>query len=72
MESTDLVFAVLGGYGALNLWMLSEQIKTSKQISVLQKTVDELNMDVREFLRTEVDALKDLAKSQQTHRSHPR
>lgn len=61
MESTDLVFAVLGGYGALNLWMLSEQIKTSKQISVLQKTVDELNMDVREFLRTEVDALKAIA-----------
>ena len=64
MESSDLVFAVLGGYGALNLWMLSEQIKTSKQISVLQKTVDELNMDVREFLRTELDALKEISAAQ--------
>lgn len=62
MESTNsLILWVLAGYGAFNLWMLAEQIKTSKQIAVLQKTVDELNMDVREFLRTEVDALKAIA-----------
>lgn len=67
MESTDLVFAVLGGYGALNMWMLTEQIKTSRQISVLQKTVDELNMDVREFLRTELDALKSIAAENNRH-----
>jgi hypothetical protein len=72
MESTDVIFAIIGGYGALNLWMLTEQIKTSKQISVLQKTVDELNMDVREFLRTELDALKDIAKEKQRQHNQNR
>lgn len=61
-QNPELVYWILGGFGVLLFYMLTEQIKSSKQIAVLQKTVDDLSEDMRMFLRTEIDTLKQLTK----------
>lgn len=61
METGEITFWILGGYGILIAYVSTEVFKLSKQVAVLQKSVDDLAQDVREFLRTEVDALKQIA-----------
>lgn len=70
MESTDsLVLWVLGGYGFVLFYILLEQIKSNKQVAILQNTVADLKEDVRTFLRTEIDTLKVLISDRQNGRS---
>lgn len=69
MESTDsLVLWVLGGYGFVLFYILLEQIKSNKQVAILQNTVADLKEDVRTFLRTEIDTLKVLISDRQNGR----
>lgn len=69
MESTDnLVLWVLGGYGFVLFYILLEQIKSNKQVAILQNTVADLKEDVRTFLRTEIDTLKVLLSERQNGR----
>ncbi len=64
MEQTNLILWVLGGFGFVLFYILIEQIKSNKQIAVLQKTVDDLQDDLRVFLKTEVDTLKAISDAQ--------
>ncbi len=59
-EGTTVILTILGAYGVVNLWLVSEQLRNSKQIAVLQATVDRLSQDVRTFLKTETDVLTKL------------
>jgi hypothetical protein len=59
-DQTVVVISILGGYGALNLWILSKQIKNSEEIAVLKALIKDLSSDVKLFLKTETDVLKEL------------
>lgn len=75
MESTELVYWVLSGYGIAVAYLIAEQGKNNKQVAALdkqisaldkqmttlQKTVDLVNHNLNVFLRTELDQLKEIA-----------
>lgn len=62
MENQEVIYWILGGLFAILFYYATEMIKLSRQVAVLQKTVDDLAADVREFLKTEIDTLKEIAK----------
>lgn len=57
----QVVYWILAGYGSLILWMLSVVHRGMIALAIVQKQVDNIALDLRVFIRTEMDQLKEMA-----------
>ena len=60
MDSTTLI--ILSAYGAVLMAVSGVVFRQTSQIAVLQKTVDSMVSKMDIFLKTEIDAFKEIAR----------